>query len=113
MNNLKDNINKLKREKNAVILAHCYQNMEIDEVADIVGDSLYLSQQAAYTNKDIIVFAGVSFMAQTAKILSPNKKVLLPCKQSGCQMADMIDEEQLKNLQDAINRIQEELSNLK
>ncbi|MCQ2957750.1 MAG: quinolinate synthase NadA, partial [Candidatus Gastranaerophilales bacterium] len=89
-------IKQLKKEKNAIILAHCYQNVEIDEVADFVGDSLYLSQQAAYTNKDIIVFAGVSFMAQTAKILSPNKKVLLPRKESGCLMADMIDLTQLR-----------------
>ena len=89
-------IKQLKEEKNAIILAHCYQNVEIDEVADIVGDSLYLSRQAAYTNKDIIVFAGVYFMAETAKILSPQKKVLLPRKESGCLMADMIDIKQLR-----------------
>lgn len=93
---LKDEIIKLKKEKNAVILGHCYQNIEIDEVADYVGDSLYLSQMAAKTNADIIVFAGVYFMAQTAKIISPNKKVLLPNMQSGCLMADMIDLKQLR-----------------
>lgn len=93
---LKDEILKLKKEKNAVILGHCYQNIEIDEVTDYVGDSLYLSQMAAKTDADIIVFAGVYFMAQTAKIISPNKKVLLPNMQSGCLMADMIDLKQLR-----------------
>ena len=89
---LKDEILKLKKE----ILGHCYQNIEIDEVTDYVGDSLYLSQMAAKTDADIIVFAGVYFMAQTAKIISPNKKVLLPNMQSGCLMADMIDLKQLR-----------------
>lgn len=96
MKNLIEKINKLKKEKNAVILAHCYQNIEIDEVADYVGDSLYLSQAAAKTDADIIVFAGVFFMAQTAKILCPEKTVLLPNMNSGCLMADMIDVNQLR-----------------
>jgi len=91
-----EKIKFLKQEKNAVILAHCYQNVEIDEVADFVGDSLYLSRQAAKTNADIIVFAGVYFMAETAKILSPDKKVLLPRMESGCLMANMINLKQIK-----------------
>ncbi len=91
-----EKIKKLKREKNAVILAHCYQPVEIDLVADYVGDSLYLSQVAAKTDADIIIFAGVYFMAQTAKLLSPEKKVLLPQIEAGCRMADMISLNQLK-----------------
>lgn len=96
MQELVEKINKLKREKKAVILAHCYLPVEIDLVADYVGDSLYLSQVAAKTDAEIIVFAGVYFMAQTAKLLSPDKKVLLAQIDAGCRMADMISYEQLK-----------------
>lgn len=89
-------IQELKKEKNAIVLAHTYQNVEIDEVADFSGDSLYLSQQAAKTNADVIVFAGVYFMAETAKILSPQKTVLLPNLNAGCAMADKINLAQLR-----------------
>lgn len=83
-----DAIQQLKKEKNAIILAHYYQDADIQDIADYIGDSLGLSQQAAATNADMIVFAGVHFMAETAKILSPDKKVVLPDLNAGCSLAD-------------------------
>jgi len=93
-------IKKLKREKNAIILAHYYQTDEIQDIADFVGDSLALSQKAASNNADIILFAGVKFMAETAKILSPEKKVLLPDINAGCSLADSCREEDFKKFLD-------------
>lgn len=93
-------IDRLKKEKNAIILAHYYQEPDIQDVADYIGDSLGLSQQAAKTDADIIVFAGVHFMAETAKILSPHKKVLLPDLKAGCSLADSAPPELFKKFRD-------------
>jgi quinolinate synthase len=93
---LADEIRELARTRNAIILAHNYQRPEVQDVADFVGDSLGLSREAARTDADVICFAGVHFMAETAAILSPSKTVLLPDLRAGCSLADTIDGEQLR-----------------
>ena len=93
--NIVDKIKKLKEEKNAVILAHYYQRNEIQDVADFVGDSLALAQWAAKTDADILVVCGVNFMGETAKILCPDKKVLIPDNSAGCSLADSCKAEDL------------------
>ncbi len=93
-------IENLKKEKNAVILAHYYQDADIQDIADYIGDSLGLSQQAAKTNADMIVFAGVKFMAETAKILSPKKKVVMPDLHAGCSLVDSCPPEAFKKFKE-------------
>ena len=88
MENLIQAIEQLKKEKNALIMGHYYQRSEIQEIADYIGDSLALAQQAAKTTADIIVMCGVHFMGETAKVLCPEKKVLVPDMAAGCSLAD-------------------------
>ena len=94
--NFQEAINELKEEKNALILSHNYQIPEIQDLADVVGDSLNLSLQALNSDKDLIIFCGVNFMAETASILAPNKKVLIPDLEAGCSLADTINVKQLR-----------------
>ena len=97
-NQLSENILKLKKEKNAIILAHLYQIPEIQEIADYVGDSYYLSQVARDAKEDLIIFCGVKFMAESAKVLSPEKTVILPAPNAGCPMADMAEVEDVEEM---------------
>ena len=90
-------INRLRKEKNAVILAHYYQEGDVQDIADFVGDSLALAQNARKTNADIIIFAGVNFMAETAKIINPSKKVIIPDIMAGCSLADSCKAEDFKS----------------
>lgn len=94
---IEDEVRALKKERNAVILAHNYQVGEIQDVADFVGDSLRLAQEAAKTSADVILFCGVQFMAETASILCPDKKVLIPDLEAGCSLADMIRPEEVRH----------------
>jgi len=97
---LQEEVRRLAKEKNAIILAHYYQRPEVQDIADFVGDSLELSRKAAQTDADIIVFCGVRFMCETAKIVNPEKKVLHPNPESGCPMADMITAKQVRELRE-------------
>ena len=99
-NNIEEEIIFLKKKKNAVILAHYYQDEDIQDIADFIGDSLDLSKKAQTTNADVIVFCGVKFMAEVAKILSPNKQVILPDLKAGCSLEDSCKKDEFKLFKD-------------
>ena len=102
---LKERLMQLKKERNAIILAHYYQRDEVQEVADFRGDSFLLAQKAAQTDADVIVFCGVHFMGESAKILAPNKTVIIPDERAGCPMADMVNVEGLRSSKRSIRML--------
>src|SRR3990167_8530905 len=102
---LQQEIRKLLKEKNGIMLAHNYQRDEIQEIADVTGDSLALSQIAAKTDAEVIIFCGVHFMAESASILSPQKTVILPRLEAGCPMADMVDVPRLREKKEELKNI--------
>lgn len=98
--NIVDKIQQLKKEKNAVILAHYYVRPEVQEIADYIGDSFYLSKVAVGLEEQTVIFCGVSFMGESAKILNPNKVVLMPDFQADCAMAHMADKERIQRMRE-------------
>lgn len=104
-NEIIDKIGQLKKEKNAVILAHYYTRPEVQDIADYLGDSLGLSQEAGKTSADIIVFCGVHFMAETASIISPGKTVLIPAQHAGCSLAESLTGYELREWKKPIRTV--------
>jgi len=102
-------LKNLKKKRNAIILAHYYQDPDIQDVADFMGDSLTLAQQAANTDGEVILFCSVHFMCETAKILNPGKRVILPDMNAGCSLADSAPEDKFKKWVEALDTIQPEI----